>query len=410
VSFRNLKVDISNSPEKGSTRKSGVTVGLISVEKFNTAIDAKHFCGEEGKLILQHGFKEKGRTVQIVDVPADAPKTKDVPLPEEKGSYYLVVANCDPRIEGTLGGSVLVKSSHGYLPGNEVHRKTFYGWMALCYFLFSGFWGSVLLRYYKGGLLLIQWSVLAVVVSGFIEALVWWIVLDLWNRVGQTAEYLGCAAEALTVLKYSSSLLFLVLASDGWGVTKDDALGDKSVTSVVASVIIFSSALLAFARESIVRQRHFYQIPAMPYLGPVVIFTIMLYAGLCAWMLSKLSRFASEAQQHQLEKLNGLLRGVGMTVKVALLMFGFVAGFHLMDIFGFSTISWSVHFAVTDGLQQGIFTLMLAAIMFILWPEPDEGGVYAATAQDEKDVETSHIIGDEDIDPDVIGARAAGIE
>merc|ERR1712050_485245 len=99
---------------------------------------------------------------------------------------------------------------------------------------------------------------------------------------------------------------------------------------------------------------------------------------------------------------NGLLRRVGNIVKVALLMFGFVAGFHLMDIFGFSTISWSVHFAVTDGLQQGIFTLLLGVMMFILWPEEDELGAYLPTSQDPDKCaseETTHIIGDEDIDP-----------
>lgn len=285
-------------------------------------------------------------------------------------------------------------------------KRFMVGWHSAIPSLLFG-WGSVMLRYYKG-LLSVQWAILAVTVAGLLEALGWWIILDLWNRIGQTPGYMVCAAEALTVLKYTCTVAFLALASDGWGVTRDNIVGDKSVNSLVIVCIVFSGAMLAFVRESFVRQRHYYQIPALPFLGPMVVVTLLQYAAVFAWILSKFARMTSEAQSHQLDKLHDVVWRVGAALKLALLLFAFVAGFHLMDIFGFSTISWSVHFAVTDGLQQGIFAMMLAAMMFILWPEQEnESQVYLPTSQEDKinSEETTHIIGDEDIDPDVIGAR-----
>jgi len=165
-----------------------------------------------------------------------------------------------------------------------------------------------MVRYYTG-ILDVHYAILAIALVGFLEAACWWSLLAFWNVVGQEPIFFHCLAVAMTVIKYSAALFYIALVSDGWGVTKDNALGDRSINyyKMLAIVVLTSGA--SFVRESYVARRHYYQIPRS-IVAPVVMLPLVVYACILACIFPKHSRFLAEAKTHGLEKLNDTLQNV----------------------------------------------------------------------------------------------------
>lgn len=406
--FRDIAMSFTEAKKKKLQARA--TIGLVGSRDFTSAIKTDAFCANQRApgghdLILKRGFEDQVKVLGLD--PSGKATSGQMTLPQkDMASYYLIVANCGSE-QGpvTMSGSIVVKSPDGYLPGTETHAKKFYGWMALCYLLLVVAWLAALVRYYQG-LVKVQWVVLAVLAFGLAEAFLWWFLLDIWNLSGLAPEYMHCFASAFTALKYTSACVALVVVADGWLLSKEGspALGDRSLGPMLVGCIMVLVYTMAFVRETVVKKRHFYELPSLPAVGPLVIAVQVVYGLISVWTLIKLSKIKAEAKDLKLENIHTMLSRIGLTLVLALLLFAFAAVFHIMDIFSVVKISWSNYFSVTDGLQQGIFTFMLGVMMFILWPKEDEQGVYLATSQEEGDLETTHIIGDDDlIDPQVVG-------
>jgi hypothetical protein len=122
---------------------TGVQVSFVTDSDIGVFINSRSLCSnakdvadgnaqEKDQLLLQGRNTQRAvsdfrysHTVPFLADTADklSETQKSVPT---TGVYYLALSNCGGHINGTLRGTVTVKNSFGYLPGDEYYKLPFF--------------------------------------------------------------------------------------------------------------------------------------------------------------------------------------------------------------------------------------------------------------------------------------------
>ena len=160
------------------------------------------------------------------------------------GVYYVTMSNCDFETESKtkfLSGEIEMKSPYGYLPGEELPKLRFYGWLAIIYLGFSVFWGMACARWAGASpavLLPIHRWIGYGFLTGVFESICWYISLYHWNMIGHrwwSMIFLACFS---TLAKQGTCIACLLAVCMGSGITKPH-LDRKTVIKICLLVVAF---------------------------------------------------------------------------------------------------------------------------------------------------------------------------
>lgn len=282
-------------------------------------------------------------------------------LPRGSHTYYLVISNCGYD-NGTISGAVEVKSAHGFLPGNEISRKPFYGWMSLAYMVYTLAWAAVAVRFYKA-LLPVQTGILGLLLVCVLEAVSWWYSLYDINTRGEFGV-VHCMAEVTTAMKYAMASCMLLAASQGWGLSPEETEVKAPKTLLFLYFIAF---LVGTGRELVISNRHSLQLKSPLLVGGVAA-GLLVNAIVYALSVRGLGKTLNKLEEtHDPDKASALNR-VRLTVILSVVLSVLLSVGHILDLTDSITIAWEIQFLLRDGAHQLLFMFSLATVMFFMMP------------------------------------------
>eukprot|EP00440_Ansanella_granifera_P048897 gb/GFBE01052976.1/.p1 GENE.gb/GFBE01052976.1/~~gb/GFBE01052976.1/.p1 ORF type:complete len:506 (+),score=121.02 gb/GFBE01052976.1/:1-1518(+) len=406
VKFHNLMSTISEGADSQKAKSyEGVQLSILPYRSFWTLINPDKFCATDddvatgkakvaNKLLTQKAAGQADRDVNLYSHTVGFGSSNDQQLPvHSTGVYILVFSNCGDFSSGEVSGSVIVKNSYGFLPGNEYHKMPFYGWLSMVYGSMAMVWMCLSLRYWRE-LFHIQYCVAAVILLGLVEAFLQWRFFMDWNDSGTRGRLIFVLAILASVVKSIFSYMLVLVASLGWGVTRPYL--DQSTILKVQGLSFFY-IVLDFVRESALSFRHSHSLSiafVMLCLLPVALLNGIIFYWIFT-ALSTLMETLAERKQH--EKLV-LFQRLWKILVCALSLASFSLLFQLFDLSRSISIRWHYQWFFADGVSHILFCMVLAAIMFLWAPHTNsQRYAYKQVEGVDKDEGTSKAVGGKDV-------------
>lgn len=389
---------------------AGLQVSMIPYDEFWTLVDSKRFCTSDVDVYQGQAKKENvlylmntkdvsdkdqdWYTFSVPWIPLESkettaavpPASKEEPM-HQTAVYILMISNCGNYSAGRISGSIIVRNSHGYLPGNEYHKLPFYGWLAIAYVGISILWAGLLMRRCSD-VFHIQWYIGAVILLGLIEAFLWWMFYNHWNTVGSRSTMFFCFALLMTVIKTISSYMLILVASLGWGITRPFL--DRST---IKQIVIFTAVYIVvdFARQSILSFRHSHSISTLFVIICLAPFA-MLNGTIFYWILMALSSLIESLEgRNQPDKLQ-LFQRLYWVLAAALSCASASVIFQIIDVSKPVNLRWQSQWLYSDALSHLMFMAVLLAMIY-LWAPSDKTRRYQYKNVDDgaRDVETTEV-------------------
>jgi len=365
------------APGMTVTQYQGIQLSIMKYSDFWNLIDPKKFCctAEDqatGKCELVDQLlvqKPPGTKYSDVDVYQTAiafsqGPSKDVTKTVRRtGVYILVFSNCGDFADATVSGSVVVKNSYGFLPGNEYHKMPFYGWLLLVYIALAVMWMVLSLRWWRE-LFNIQNCITAVIFFGLVEAFLWYIFFNDWNSTGVRGKMLFILSILSSVVKSIFSYMLVLVAALGWGVTRPYL--DKQVILKIQAVC-FLYIVLDFIRESVLSFRHSHSL-SLAFVLLCLLPVSLLNGGIFYWVFTALSSLMETLRdRRQTDKL-ALFQVLWKILIFALTIATATLLFQIFNLSRSITTRWKYQWVFADGVSHVLFILVLAAMMYLWAP------------------------------------------
>ena len=138
------------------------------------------------------------------------------------GNHYVVVANCDPRIQTlNVAGPVVALNPFGFLPAELYGFLPFYAAMTLIYVTVTLGW-LVLVMMHSDQLLPVQLHITGVLLLSLVEMLTWYLDYVNFNEVGERRAAPFLVGICAAVLRRTVSRMLVIAVSLGYGVVRSD--------------------------------------------------------------------------------------------------------------------------------------------------------------------------------------------
>mmetsp|Transcript_95550 Transcript_95550/g.270523 ORF Transcript_95550/g.270523 Transcript_95550/m.270523 type:complete len:523 (+) Transcript_95550:59-1627(+) len=381
VKFHSL-VSLPTSTKEDPALQSykGVQLSILPFKDFWTLINPDRFCTPEGQLLVQtragESFDDMNMYVHTVQFgTSGSQRTKDVQLPvRATGVYILVFSNCGGLSGAVVSGSVIVKNSYGFLPGNEYHKMPFYGWLSLLYVFLALVWMALSFRWWRE-LFHIQYCITIVILLGLVEAFLWWIFFNDWNHSGLRGRFLFVMAILSSVVKSIFSYMLVLVASLGWGVTRP-YLDHKTIVKVQA--VCFLYITLDFIREYVLSFRHSHSL-SLAFVLLCLLPVALLNGAIFYWIFTALSSLMEQLQKRRRQDKLILFDRLWKILVLALTAASATLLFQIFDLSRSISIRWHYQWFFADGVSHLLFVLVLAAMMY-LWAPHNNSQRYAYTS------------------------------
>jgi len=297
------------------------------------------------------------------------------------GVYILVYSNCGSFTEATVSGSVVVKNSYGFLPGNEYYKMPFYGWLSFIYAAMAFIWLFLSIRQWRQ-IFHIQYCIAAVIFLGLIEAFLWWVFFNDWNHSGLRGRFLFIMAILSSVVKSIFSYMLVLVASLGWGVTRP-YLDHRTIMKVQG--VSFLYIVLDFIREAVLSFRHSHSL-SLAFVLLCLLPVALLNGGIFYWIFTALSSLIETLKERRQAEKMALFERLWQILVLALGAASLTLLFQIFDLSRSISIRWHYQWFFADGVSHILFLLVLAAMMY-LWTPGNNSQRYMYSAAADKELE-----------------------
>lgn len=282
------------------------------------------------------------------------------------GAYVLVVSNCGNYDKALLTGSVYVKNPYGYLPGEDFAKMRFFRILRIVYAVLLVVWGLLCLRWYSV-LCRFQIYILVAIALGLAECYMCHESLWHWNSTGDKHHALFRPAIVLSATRTTSSYVLMLLASLGWGLSRQ-VLESGTVCRIV--VLAVNYTVLNCIREIMTGFGESYAPSSILVLFCFVPLSL-LHGATFYWIFSALSK--------QIESLESMGQTVQLAVfqklrRVLVTGVGAALCAVLVQVTVFSrnaAVYWRQEWYVTDFAPHAVFGVVLVSIMLLWAPSED---------------------------------------
>lgn len=380
VKFTGLLAKPGLSPPPGDIKISdykGVQLSIMKYTDFWDLINPKKFCctsedvttgacEAKDMLLVQKPPHTKYQDVDVysTDVSFTSTPHKDKKMSVRRtGVYILVFSNCGDYSDATVGGSIVVKNAYGFLPGNEYHKMPFYGWLLLIYVALAVMWMVLSLRWWKE-MFNIQNCITVVIFFGLVEAFLWYVFFNDWNKSGMRGKMLFILSILSSVVKSIFSYMLVLVAALGWGVTRPYL--DRQIILKIQAVC-FLYIVLDFIRESVLSFRHSHSL-SLAFVLLCLLPVSLLNGGIFYWVFTALSSLMETLRdRRQFEKL-ALFQRLWKVLIFALTVATVTLLFQIFNLSRSITTRWKYQWLFADGVSHVLFLVVLACMMYMWAP------------------------------------------
>jgi len=402
VKFHDLVSHIDTTEgNQQAVNYNGIQLSLMKYSEFWSLINPLRFCclredvdsercEMKDQLLVQ---KPPKTTYNEVDVYSHTIRFGDVERQDAKltlrrtGVYVLVFSNCGDLQGAKVTGSVIVKNSYGFLPGNEYPKMPFYGWLLLAYVGLAIFWMILSVRWWRE-IVSMQNCISAVIFFGLVEAFLWYIFFNEWNSKGVRGRILFTFSILSSVIKSIFSYMLVLVAALGWGVTRPYL--DRQVVLKIQAVS-FLYIVLDFIRESVLSFRHSHSL-SLAFVLLCLLPVSLLNGGIFYWVFTALSSLMETLRdRRQLEKLN-VFQYLWRILVFALCVATATLLFQIFNLSRSITSRWKYQWIFAEGVSHCLFLFILVAMMYLWAPHKySQRYAYSQTATDQDDNENAGI-------------------
>lgn len=375
------------------------------------------------------GVSSATPSVPVIGAPTSLSKSFQL---KSDGMYYLVISNCGGKsYDGArLHGYVTVRADHGYLPSMYYNSMQVMGYALigygglLCYWLYlCGKW--------RKNLFYIHYFTLFVLVTVVASLAMRYSVFKLWNLSGDIPVPVIKFGALLEVIRYISSLLTLLFACLGWGISTNQLSGvtlmwltfisfSLFVATLVQKVILEHDAYLHFGRTTPATQRgggaaspgvsgnllDLGRLLEKPDALVLDVTIALLYASIISWIyesLVNLMAFLKEQKQtlkyEVFVSLYNCLRTCFVVVVLGMVFAHIAFSFSANQVNELTNNkTWKYLWIVQHLLEEGVYFVIMVQFM-VLWQPHAHSREYAfshqASTQDRDEQEMDQIV-DED--------------
>jgi len=380
VKFKQLHLEeaVASRPPASDAilQYEGIQLSMMRYRDFWNLIDPQKFCStqtdvdvgradKKDQLLVtksNHRMSYKDVNVYVHTVRFGSYRDEKADL-AKTGVYILVFSNCGGFMDAAVSGTVIVKNAYGFLPGNEYHKMTFYGWLLVIYVGLALAWMVLSIRWWRE-LFAIQNCIAVVIFLGLLECILWFTFFNDWNQSGVRGKFLFVFAILLTVVKSTFSYMLVLVASLGWGITRPYL--DIQVLLKI-QVLSFLYIVLDFIREAVLsfRQSHSLSIAfVLLCLLPVS----LLNGAIFSWVFTALSGLMETLKERrQFEKL-ALFQRLWKILIAALVGATLTLLFQIFNLSRSITARWKYQWLLTDGISHVLFLFVLASMMYLWAP------------------------------------------
>jgi len=298
------------------------------------------------------------------------------------GLYFVTVSNCDNTATENvrfIDGEIETKSNYGFLPGEEVAKLSFYGYLSLGYVGLGMLWFMLCFRWWAV-LFTIHKFISICIMVGFFEVFAWYVSLYHWNYEGHRWHSMIALATLATTVKQGVSYMLLLGGSLGWGVTKPN-LESKTLMQVTGVTIAFIICD-AYRQYSLHTQDRTSSIADNPVLMLLIIapgsfFVSLIYVWIFQALNGTIKELTDGNQTMKAELYQNLrLALCAVTTCVIVLVTYETVVVRRADL----TYNWQSRWFFTDLGSHSIFFGLLAVMMF-LWRPNERSEDYAYSVQ-----------------------------
>mmetsp|Transcript_85413 Transcript_85413/g.198575 ORF Transcript_85413/g.198575 Transcript_85413/m.198575 type:complete len:529 (+) Transcript_85413:64-1650(+) len=361
----------------------GVQLSILPYKDFWALIKPDHFCStaedvnsKEAKKqdqLLVHAEESNDVNMYIHTVRVQS-KDETVII-RATGVYILVFSNCGEVGDAAVDGSVVVRNTYGFLPGNEYHKMPFYGWLSLCYAAMAVVWMALSLRWWRE-LFHIQYCIAVVILLGLVDSFLWWIFFTDWNSSGTRGRILFIMAILSSVVKSVFSFMLVLVASLGWGVTRP-YLDHRTIVKVQS--LSFLYIVLDFIREAVLSFKHSHSL-SLAFILLCLLPVAQLNGAIFYWIFTALSSLMDTLRERRQNEKLLLFERLWKILVFALAVASLTLLFQIFDLSRSISIRWHYQWFFADGVSHILFLLVLAAMMY-LWAPHTNSQRYAYSVQ-----------------------------
>jgi len=210
----------------------------------------------------------------------------------------------------------------------------------------------------------IQNCITAVIFFGLVEAFLWYIFFNDWNKNGVRGKMLFILSILSSVVKSIFSYMLVLVAALGWGVTRPYL--DRQVILKIQAVC-FLYIVLDFIRESVLSFRHSHSL-SLAFVMLCLLPVSLLNGGIFYWVFTALSSLMETLRdRHQFEKLS-LFQTLWKILIFALTVATLTLIFQIFNLSRSITTRWKYQWLFADGVSHILFLMVLAAMMYLWAP------------------------------------------
>jgi len=380
VKFHDLSAMASSLKETRLKDSTSLQVSLILYREFGNRINEAKLCSthkdvqsgvakKENQLLVNKlkSLSNEDVHIYLTDLPLrNSPHWKSTDAQftiRETGAYVLVLSNCGDLTDVKVRGTIIVKNAYGFLPANHFSKLRFYQWMSFFYMCIAAVWMLVLVRHWNE-LFRMQHCITLITVLGYVESFLWWVVYNDWNAAGHRGRFFFATSIIMSALKSILSLVLVVMACHGWGVTLPYL--NKAVSQRLVMISIFYFPLCSMKQCALQLRREFFLSAKLVLL---CILPVCLVAGyIVHWAFESLSDLLQTLKERQqsdkLLQFQRLWRLLILTLVLAMLAIAIQVLEHapVLDV----SLDWRYEWYSSDALPNFVFVLFLIGMM-ILW-------------------------------------------
>lgn len=200
---------------------------------------------QKGRVIVDPKAAVDRRSVQVTsEVGFHSKIERGVIEEQESGRYVILWANCDDENGRPIhvSGVAVIKSAHGYLPGELYGFLFFYSVLTILYVVLALVYAYAM-HVNEDSRIQIETWILITVVLGLVESLFKLGDVWVWNEDGRQETWIAVFGILVGVVKSGVSRCLLVMVALGWGVTRP-SLGQKLKWIVIAGIVYVVVAAL----------------------------------------------------------------------------------------------------------------------------------------------------------------------
>jgi len=292
------------------------------------------------------------------------------------GIYVLAVTNCGDFQDATLDGTIVVKHPYGYLPGNEYHKLPFYGWLSMAYTTLALVWTGLTLRWWRETVA-IQNCITVTIFLGLLECFLWWNHYNDWNLEGYRSRLMYALALLASVVKNIFSYMLILVASLGWGVSRQYL--DPGIMRRIKLLTVVYIVLDVLKEVVVDAQNSQEQLPAVFVL--LCLLPVSLLNGVIFyWVFAALSNLIESLKDRRQEAKLQVFRRLWGILVLALTIATLTQLYHIFHVPGsYGLGQWRDEWLYSDGISHLLFFAVLASIMY-LWAPHKHSQRYAYNA------------------------------